>query len=75
MGSTLSPILADLAVRELETCRLEKLSFKPITYHRYVEHNFCIIHNDCINEMAMVFNSYNQHLQLTHECGTYLFVF
>lgn len=39
-------------MRDLKNC-LEKLSYKPTPYHRYVEDIFSIIPPDSINEMLM----------------------
>lgn len=46
MGSPLSPILADIVMDDLETQCLSSLSFKVLTYYRYVDVFAIVPHKD-----------------------------
>ena len=49
-----------------ETC-IEKLSFRPALYKRYVDDIIIALPSDRINETLNTFNSYHQKLQFTIE--------
>jgi len=56
MGSPLSPIIADLVMRDLETEALNKLNFETQIYFRYVDDILLAIPNDQIENTVNVFN-------------------
>jgi len=69
MGSPLSPIIADLALRNLESHILKKLSFKPAFYIRYVDDIALLVPHVSTNELLHNFNSFHPRLKFTLENG------
>ena len=67
MGSPISPIVADFAMTDLEDNCLNKLSFKPIFYKRYVDDIITEIPSKDVDLMLHCFNSYHPRLQFTFE--------
>ena len=67
MGSSLSPLVSDLIMEDVEKRTLSTLSFKPILYKRYVDDIFTIFPTDKITELLNVFNSIEQSIQFTLE--------
>ena len=67
MGSPCSPRLANLVMTDLEETCLNKLTFKPLLFYRYVDDIFTIIPKEKIDETLLVFNSYHPRLKFTHE--------
>ena len=59
MGSPISGLFADLVMDDLESECLQKLSFKPTFFYRYVDDIITCIPNSELNEMLNTFNSYN----------------
>ena len=66
MGSPLAPILSHIVMVDLEETCIEKLSFRPALYKRYVDY-IIALPSDRINETLNTFNSYHQKLQFTIE--------
>ena len=62
MGSPISGLFVDLVMDDLESECLQKLSFKPIFFYRYVDDIITCIPNSELNEMLNTFNSYNNRL-------------
>jgi len=69
MGSPLSPIIADLALRNLESHILKNLSFKPAFYIRYVDDIALLVPHVSLNELLRNFNSFHPRLKFTLENG------
>jgi len=67
MGSPTSGLFADIVMDDLETSCLNKLSFTPLFFYRYVDDIMTCIPTIKINEIISVFNSYNERLQFTYE--------
>jgi len=67
MGSPLSPVIADIVMRDLETTCLQKLKFNPIFYHRYVDDIILTIPSEKMDSVLNTFNSYHERLQFTIE--------
>ena len=71
MGSPISPIFADLVMEDLEVHCLkelkEKFSCTPLFYFRYVDDTIMCIKKEFVQHTLDIFNSYNSHLQFTHE--------
>ena len=71
MGSPISPIFADLVMKDLEVHCLKQLKDKfnciPIFYFRYVDDTITCIKEELVQPTLDIFNSYNPHLQFTHE--------
>jgi len=56
MSSPLSPILADVVMKDLETQSLQKLDFEVHTYYRYVDDIFMIIPKTKLDMVLKIFN-------------------
>lgn len=69
MRSSLSPILVDMVMNDLETHYLNTLDFTIPVYYRYIDDIFAIVTNSEIIEILNVVNS-NQRLKFTHEMET-----
>ena len=67
MGSPLSPILADLVMRSLETRALETLDFQPLFYFRYVGDIIMAVPKNLVNFTLETFNSLHNKLKFTLE--------
>jgi len=65
MGSPLSPIIADLALRNLESHILKNLSFKPAFYIRYVDDIALLVPHVSLNELL----HFHPRLKFTLENG------
>jgi len=66
MGSSLSPILVDLVLDDLEVDCLKRLSFEVSVFHRYVD-IFTILPKNKVDEVVSVFNSYHPKLKFTYK--------
>jgi len=67
MGSPLSPIIADLVLRDLETKAIDKLPFELPLYRRYVDDILLAAHFDQLGTILDTFNSFHDRLQFTLE--------
>jgi len=67
MGSPLSPIIADLVLRDLETKAINKLPFELPLYRRYVDDILLATHFDQLGIILDTFNSFHDRLQFTLE--------
>lgn len=67
MGSPLSPIIANITLMDIEERALESLSMKPLFYFRYVDDVILAAHNDKIEEIVDVFNSFHDRIKFTCE--------
>ncbi|XP_071582050.1 uncharacterized protein [Temnothorax nylanderi] len=67
MGSPLSPVLADIVMKDLETHCLAELNFCLSFFRRYVDDVIAIVPKDKINDVLTVFNNYHPRLKFTHE--------
>jgi len=67
MGSPLSPIIADLVLRDLETISIKKLPFELSLYRRYVDDILLAAPLDQLKIILDTFNSYHDRLQFTLE--------
>jgi len=67
MGSPLSPIIADLILRNLETKAIEKLPFSMPIYFRYVDDILLAAPEDQLLNILETFNSFHKRLQFTLE--------
>lgn len=67
MGSSVSPILADLVMEMLEDEVFTKLNFCVPFYYRYVDDSSTGCPKDKVNYMKDVFNSLNEIIQFTIE--------
>jgi len=67
MGSPLSPIVAEIVLRDLEEHALNKLSFHIPLYYRYVDDILIAIPYDRIDETLRVFNSLHERVKFTSE--------
>ena len=70
-GSPISPLFADMVIDDLENDCLIKLKNEynciPLAYYRYVDDTLLIVKKEHVEIVLRVFNSYNEHLQFTHE--------
>lgn len=67
MGSPLSPILADLVMRELEKRALDKIWFHIPLYYRYVDDIILAAPKNLTDYILDTFNSFHNRLQFTKE--------
>jgi len=67
MGSPLSPIVADLVMRDLEEHILNSLDIRPILYYRYVDDIILSVPKDDIQLILNGFNGYHDRLRFTLE--------
>lgn len=70
MGNCLSPICSDIVMSELQNSCLQKLSFKPPFYKRYVDDIVTCIPKDQIDIVLNTFNKFHPKLQFTIEVET-----
>jgi len=69
MGSPLSPIIADLVMRDLEEWALENVDFVPSFYVRYVDDVAMAIPRHSVDLVLNNFNFFHPRLQFTLEMG------
>ncbi|XP_018399984.1 PREDICTED: uncharacterized protein LOC108777557 [Cyphomyrmex costatus] len=69
MGSPLSPIIADLVMRRLETVTLPPFRGDLLFYFRYVDDVCMAILAEKIDTLFQAFNSFHPRLQFTLEIG------
>jgi len=69
MGSPLSPIIADLVMRDLEERALETLGLLLPFYVRYIDDIAMTVLSTAVNEVLNIFNSFHLRLQFTIEIG------
>jgi len=69
MGSPLSPIAADLVLQNLELHTLDKLSFIPPFYIRYVDDIALAVSSTLVDELLDTFNSFHSRLKFIMEVG------
>jgi len=67
MGSPLSPVIADIVMRDLEITCLHKLNFNLTFYHRYVDDIILTSPPDKLDIILNTFNSYHERLHFTIE--------
>ena len=67
MGSSISPIIADLVMVDLETEILGSFDFLIPWYFRYVDDTILCVPQDKVDFVLCKFNSYNPTLQFTYE--------
>ncbi|XP_018347291.1 PREDICTED: uncharacterized protein LOC108751554 [Trachymyrmex septentrionalis] len=69
MGSPISPIIADLVMRRLETVSLMSSNVDTLFYYRYVDDICTAVHPSQIDRLLKHFNSFHPRLQFTVERG------
>ena len=69
MGSPLSPVIADLVMRRLETVFLMSLNLDILFYYRYVDDICTAVSSSKIDILLQQFNSFYPQLQFTTEIG------
>ena len=67
MGSSISPIIADIVMVDLETEILPSFDFMIPWYFRYVDDTILRVPLDKVDTVLRKFNSYNPRLQFTYE--------
>lgn len=67
MGSPLSPIIADIAISDVEEVALLSLSYKPLFYYRYVDDIITGVPCERIEELVSCFNSIHERINFTIE--------
>lgn len=63
MGSSLSPVIADIMLQDLEENVLSTLDL-PI-YYKYVDDFLLVCLRETLNDIQMKFNSYHERLKFT----------
>jgi len=69
MGSSLSPIIADLVLIDLETRALERFGFDVPFYVRYVDDIATAVHYTQIDRLLNIFNSFHPRIQFIIKIG------
>jgi len=69
MGSPLSPIIADLVLRDIESRAINILNIPLPIYFRYVDDILLAAPSDSVNDIVNTFNSFHPRLQFTLEVG------
>ena len=69
MGSPLSPVIADLVMRGLETVSLMSLNLDILFYYRYVDDICTPVSPSKTDVLLEQFNSFHPRLQFTVERG------
>ena len=67
MGNPLSSIIADIITEDLLRITLEKLSFTPMCFVKYVDDIFTIVPTGLIDETLSMLNDFHPKLQFTVE--------
>jgi len=67
MGSPLSPVIADVVMRDLETACLNRIKFQLTFYSRYVDDIVMAVPSDKIDLILKTFNDYHDRLKFTIE--------
>jgi len=69
MGSPLSPIIADLVLRDIESRAINVLNVPLPIYFRFVDDILLAAPSDSVNDIVNTFNSFHPRLQFTLEVG------
>jgi len=69
MGSPLSPIIADLELRDIESRDINILNVPLPIYVRYVDDILLAAPSDSVNKIVNIFNSFHPRLRFTLEVG------
>lgn len=69
MGSPLSPILANIVLQDLEHEIITKNNIKASFYFRYVDDIVLAVHEEKVEEVLELFNSYHERLKFTVDRG------
>jgi len=67
MGSSLSPVIADIVMRDLETSCLNSINCQLTFYYRYVDDIVMAVSSDNINLIFNTFNSFYNRIKFTIE--------
>lgn len=67
MGSSISSLLADIVMGDLESDCLKQLDYTPLFYYRYVDDIIIAIPQNKIDQTLTVFYGYHPKLQFTIE--------
>ena len=71
MGLSVSPIIANIVLQDLEEEFLQRYNKSIILYGRYVDDSFIIIAKNKLKLLLKFLNSYRPLLQFTHEIEKY----
>jgi len=67
LESSLSPIIADNVMQDLEETSLNKINFKLPFYYRYIDDIIMAAPSDNITKIYHIFNNYDDRLKFTIE--------
>jgi len=67
MGSPLSPVIADIVMRDLETSCLNNVNCHITFYYRYVDDIVMAVSSDNIDLIFKTFNEYHDRIKFTIE--------
>ncbi|XP_011879094.1 PREDICTED: uncharacterized protein LOC105568230 [Vollenhovia emeryi] len=67
MGSPLSPILADMVMKDLEVSCLQRLDFNVPIFYRYVDDIITALPTTKIDTVLAIFNNHHPRLKFTYE--------
>ena len=67
IGLSVSPVLADLVIQDIEESVLNKYKKFIIHYGRYVDDSYLIVEKEKIKQILEKFNNYEQRIKFTQE--------
>ena len=67
MRSPLGPILAGIFIVEVETTIVSTLGNLLRKWKRYVDHTYCIVETDSVNEILLKLNTFHMNTQFKYE--------
>jgi len=67
MGSSLSPIIANMVIEDLENSIIQSLGFELKIYLRYVDDIMIVAPNNKISFIQEKFNNYHERIKFTIE--------
>ena len=67
MGLSLSPILADLVIQDIEEIVLNTFKTDIISYSKYVDDSIMIVKNNMLHPILDMFNSFHPNIQFAYE--------
>ena len=67
IGSVISPMLAEIVMKDLEKTVFERLEFVVPFYFRYVDDTLLCVPLDKLQKVIVTFNDYHPRIQFTHK--------
>ena len=67
MGSPVSPVVANLCMKEIEECAIYNATVKPKIWKRYVDNGYCVIKKNAVSRFRNTLNSVDPAITFTVE--------